>query len=256
MRWLERLNNSTPNTLQHGQEIALENCEIPVTLRRHPKARRLTLRVNATNRSAVITVPPSCSDRETLKFLNSHKSWLYQQVAKIPEPVPFSDQSVIPLRGTDHKINFAGAVRGKGVVWLEQEETDLLPLINVTGNAQFAPRRLKNWLIKQARKDIYERSQWHANNLGLKFKKIMIKDQRSRWGSCSSNGVLSYSWRLILSPPEVLDYVAAHEVAHLQEMNHGPNFWALVHKTLPTYEGPKDWLRDNGTDLHRYGMQG
>lgn len=286
MRWRKRLKEISTNGLQHGEEIALENCEIPVSFRRHPKARRLTLRVNAVNRKAIVTVPPCCSDQETLNFLEQNINWLYKQFEKLPEPVPFQHGSTLPLRGITHLINFAGPVRGKGVVWLgegpgtneenaarvprkesdagEASETDqaseasgreTLPLIHVSGNQQFAPRRLKSWLLKEARRDLYARSQWHAENLGLKFRKIMIKDQCTRWGSCSSAGVLSYSWRLILSPPEVLDYVAAHEVAHLGEMNHGPRFWALVKKTMPHYEAPKRWLRQHGTTLHRYDTE-
>jgi len=276
MRWLKRLQSQSSTALQHGEEIDLENFDIPVKFRRHPKARRLTLRVSTTNRSAIITAPPFCSDHETLKFLESNKSWLYKQFEKIPHAIPFASNHTIPLRGIPHKINFAGPVRGKGVVWIEEglkdtshsahnehegvltrstQNEDHCSVIQVSGNPQFAPRRLRSWLINQARKDLYKYSLWHANNLDVKFKKIMIKDQQSRWGSCSTKGILSYSWRLILSPPEVLEYVAAHEVAHLLEMNHGPNFWALVHQTMPNYETPKKWLRDHGTNLHRYGAQ-
>ncbi len=253
MRWAARLNISKKSMLRHGEEIALENCDIPIKFRRHPKARRLTLRVSSTERSAIVTVPQQCTDQETISFLENHKNWLFQQFDKIPEAVPFAPDTIIPLRGVDHKLVFAGQARGRGVVWLEENPATNLPEIHINGRPQFAPRRLTKWLIDQARKDLYERSKWHSKNLGLSFNKIMIKDQRSRWGSCSSKGILSYSWRLILSPPDVLDYVAAHEVAHLAEMNHGPNFWKLVTQTLPTYKTAKDWLRENGSDLHRYG---
>ena len=255
MGWLTGLKKST---LQHGEEIALENCDIPVKFHRHPKARRLSLRINPANRSAIITAPPTCSDKETLKFLEQNVAWLHKQFEQIPDAIPFHHGRTIPFRGREHKIQFAGQTRGQGVVWQtepEGETKDQIPKLYVNGAPQFAPRRLKNWLIKEARKDLCERSLWHANNLGLKFKKITVKDQRSRWGSCSSSGVLSYSWRLILCPTDVLDYVTAHEVAHLKEMNHSPNFWALVHKTMPNYEAPKTWLRKNGTDLHCYGAE-
>ncbi len=255
MRWLKRLKHGSDTPLQHGEEIALENCDIPVKFRRHPKARRLTLRLSVTNRQAIVTVPPCCSDQETLSFLDQNISWLYKQYEKLPAPVPFTHNQKIPLRGETHMIEFQGPVRGKGVVWFERSvETSDIPKIKVAGNEQFAPRRLKSWLLNEARKDLSERSLYHAGNLGLKFKKIMIRDQCTRWGSCSSAGVLSYSWRLILSPVEVLDYVAAHEVAHLREMNHGPGFWSLVRETLPGYEKPKQWLRDHGTTLHRYDL--
>lgn len=246
--------------LQNGEVIALENFEVPIKFRRHPKARRLTLRVSATNRSVIITAPPFCSDHETIAFLERHRSWLHQQIENLPQPAPFAHGSSIPLRGVDHKIIFTGELsgrsRGRGVVWTEDgESAKSLPELHVNGIDQFAARRLRNWLIKEARRDLVERTCWHAENLGLNFRKIMIKDQRSRWGSCSSRGVLSYSWRLILAPSHILDYVAAHEVAHLKEMNHGPNFWKLVAKTLPDYERAKNWLRAEGTNLHRYGAE-
>src|SRR5690606_2528149 len=95
----------------------------------------------------------------------------------------------------------------------------------------------------------------HAGNLGLRPKRIAVRDQTSRWGSCSTTGLLSFSWRLILAPPLVLDYVAAHEVAHLAEMNHGPRFWALVKKSMPRMEEAKEWLRVYGMDLHRFGPE-
>ena len=275
MRWAARLNISKKSMLQHGEELALENCDIPIKFRRHPKARRLTLRVSSTDRSAIVTVPPYCSDKETISFLENHRNWLFEQFEKLPEAAPFKHESIIPLRGEPHKLIFAGQSRGKGVIWIENQisedenteatETQIpekqtseikansLPEIHINGTEQFAPRRLTRWLIDQARKDLQERSKWHSDNFGLNYQKIMIKDQRSRWGSCSSRGILSYSWRLILAPSDVLDYVAAHEVAHLAEMNHGPNFWALVEQTLPTYQAPKTWLRDHGSELHRYG---
>lgn len=108
-------------------------------------------------------------------------------------------------------------------------------------------------MIAEAKSDLISRSYHHADKLGLSIGRITIRDQTSRWGSCSSTGNLSYSWRLILAPPAILDYVAAHEVAHLKEMNHGPNFWALVEKTFPALAEAKQWLQVYGLDLHRYG---
>lgn len=206
MRWAARLNISKKSMLQHGEEIALENCDIPIKFRRHPKARRLTLRVSSTDRSAIVTVPSFCTDKETISFLENNRNWLFEQFEKLPEAAPFKQGSIIPLRGEPHKLIFEGQSRGKGVVWIEspQEEFSVLgepqshkeqhlQEIHINGTEQFAPRRLTRWLIDQARKDLQERSKWHADNLGLSYKKIMIKDQRSRWGSCSSRGILSYS---------------------------------------------------------------
>ena len=117
------------------------------------------------------------------------------------------------------------------------------------------PRRLRDWLTTEARRDIVERVNRHAANLGLHAGRVTVRDQKSRWGSCSTTGALSFSWRLIMAPSFVLDYVAAHEVAHLAEINHGPRFWALVARTMPQTEEAKRWLLTFGSDLHRYGCE-
>jgi predicted metal-dependent hydrolase len=124
--------------------------------------------------------------------------------------------------------------------------------LEVAGRIEHAARRLKDWLIAQARKDLDERVRWHAAKLDVRVRHIGLRDQTTRWGSCSANGYLSFSWRLILAPPHVLDYVAAHEVAHLLEMNHGARFWKIVARSVPRLEEAKHWLRHEGTDLHRY----
>ena len=109
--------------------------------------------------------------------------------------------------------------------------------------------------MQRAQAALSERVQWHAENLGLRPRRVTIRDQVSRWGSCSSARVLSFSWRLILAPAFVLDYVAAHEVAHLKEMNHGPRFWAAVKRTFPRMDEARRWLRRHGAELHRYGLE-
>jgi predicted metal-dependent hydrolase len=126
------------------------------------------------------------------------------------------------------------------------------PRLLVAGRHEHAARRLKDWLAEEAHKDLEERVGWHARKLGVRARHITLRDQTTRWGSCSANGLLTFSWRLILAPAYVLDYVAAHEVAHLLEMNHGPRFWKLVARAVPRLEEAKHWLRHEGTDLHRY----
>jgi hypothetical protein len=115
---------------------------------------------------------------------------------------------------------------------------------------------LLDWFKRQAHADLKLRVDIHAKRLGLSPKRISVRDQSTRWGSCSSTGALSFSWRLILAPPFVLDYLAAHEVAHLQEMNHGPNFWALVARTMPRQGEARDWLHAHGSHLHAFGADG
>jgi predicted metal-dependent hydrolase len=131
-----------------------------------------------------------------------------------------------------------------------------LPRLYVAGEEEYAPRRLLDWLKRQAHLDLKAHVALHAKRLDLTPKRLFVRDQTTRWGSCSTSGALSFSWRLVLAPPFVLDYLAAHEVAHLGHMNHGPRFWGLVERTMPSHEDARSWLRKHGASLHRYGAEG
>lgn len=250
-------------------EIKVEGLDAPVSVRRSPRARRFTLSVNEARRSGVLTMPLHASLEQAGEFLTRNYEWLQDRLVAMPEAVPFSHGRIMPLRGLEHEIRFVEKACGRGVVWTQAPEQSreamadwesntrspgaALPLICAAGDRRHAPRRLKDWLRREARKDLTARSYWHGGRLGLKPARITIRDQSTRWGSCSSSGVLSYSWRVILAPPFVLDYLAAHEVAHLKEMNHSKRFWALVRKTMPRMDEGRKWLRAHGNALHRYG---
>lgn len=228
----------------------------PVLVRRSPRARRISLSVNEAKRGAVLTVPRHATLEEAGRFLAQHFEWLQKRLAALPAPVPFSDGVVLPLRGRDHVVRYAPGVKRRGSVWVEEACEAVafdLPTINIAGAEAHAPRRLKDWLKREARTDLSARCAAHAATLKVRPKRITVRDQTSRWGSCSAGGVLSFSWRLILAPENVLDYLAAHEVAHLREMNHGPRFWAHVRETFPHMDTAKSWLKKNGAKLHRYG---
>ncbi|MEM1370675.1 MAG: SprT family zinc-dependent metalloprotease [Pseudomonadota bacterium] len=230
-----------------------EQLGAPVEVRRHPTARRLTLRVSRTRRAVVVTLPTQCDLGEAESFVDRHMEWVRERLGSIPEPVPFCDGAYLPFRGTTTRIRFTGERGGHPVVRVAAEAADGFPELQVNGPEEFAPRRLRDWLFDQARIDLDRCVIHHAAFLGVCPKRLSVRDQTSRWGSCSSNGSLSFSWRLVLAPEFVLDYVAAHEVAHLREMNHGPRFWALVERTMPRMAEAKDWLQVYGMDLHRYG---
>ena len=224
-----------------------------VEVRRHPGARRLTLRVSRTRRAVIVTLPVQCGLDEAGTFLHRNIAWVRERLSSLPDPVPFTNGALVPLRGTQHTIVFRGRLRGDGVV--KETRGASFPELHVSGEAEHAPRRLADWLVDQARSDLESSVQRHAVTLGLSAKRIAVRDQTSRWGSCSTTGVLSFSWRLILAPAAILDYVAAHEVAHLGEMNHGPRFWALVRRTYPGLDDARRWLHVYGMDLHRYGPE-
>lgn len=238
------------------QLLKVDGIAAPVEIRRHPRARRLTLRVSHAARAVVLTIPRHTDFREADRFLAKSVDWVRERLEGVPEPVPFADRAMVPLRGELHEVVFAGKVAGAPVVRVvQQKDADGdAPRLIVSGAKEHAPRRLADWLAGEARRDLEMRVSAHATALGLKARRITLRDQKSRWGSCSSDGRLSFSWRLLLAPPLVLDYVAAHEVAHLAEMNHGPRFWKLVKQTMPRLEEAKLWLRIHGRTLYRYGM--
>ena len=233
----------------------LDGLGAPVEIRRHPKARRLTLRVSRTRRAVVVTLPSRCDIGEAGTFVHNNIEWVRKCLGDIPEAVPFADKAIMPLRGIPHLIRFHGCRMSNGPVVTIDRGPDLYRELRVGGLAEHAPRRLRDWLFAEVRRDLDKCVLRHARFLNLHPKRLAVRDQVSRWGSCSSTGALSFSWRLILAPPFVLDYVAAHEVAHLAEMNHGPKFWALVHKTMPRTDEAKEWLQVYGMDLHRYGLK-
>lgn len=247
------LSASRTNKKKKKRAIALEvrGIGVPVEVRRHAGARRLTLRVSKTRRAVIVTVPDHCRIDEAGRFLDSHIDWVRERLGRVPTPVLFADGARIPFRGEMHRIRFTGPGRGKAVVCIERFGD--LPRLNVSGDVGHAPRRLRDWLMAQAHAALDARVSWHARCLRVRARRIGLRDQTTRWGSCSANGQLSFSWRLILAPAYVLDYVAAHEVAHLREMNHGPRFWKLVAESVPRLEEARTWLRQEGSDLHRYG---
>jgi hypothetical protein len=198
-------------------------------------------------------MPRTADFREADQFLSRSLDWVRERLECVPEPAPFHDGTIVPLRGVPHKIVFIGPDRRRSVVSVEAERRP--PVLRVSGTPEHAPRRLRDWLVAEAAKDLDARVAFHARALGVRARRITMRDQKSRWGSCSSTGQLSFSWRLVLAPPLVLDYVAAHEVAHLLEMNHGPRFWRLVAKALPNFEEAKVWLRIHGMDLYRYDVE-
>jgi len=221
-------------------------------VRRHRQARRYTLRIHSVTREVVLTMPPRGSLKQASEFAQKHGAWIAARLERLPKAAPFTDGAVLPLRGVDARIVHRRGQRG--TVWLETG-SDGEHLLCVAGAEPHIPRRVRDYLKREAKSDLDAASKRAADALGVDIKRVSIRDQSSRWGSCSTTGVLSYSWRLILAPPFVLDYLAAHEVAHMIEMNHSRRFWKLVERICPHLMRAKTWLDAHGTELHRYGMQ-
>lgn len=233
-------------TVDFGGEI------YPVRLRRNAQARRYTLRIHSVTREVVLTMPPRGSVRQASVFAQKHGAWIAARLERLPDAAPFSHGATVPLRGIDHRIVHRPGLRG--TVWIEDGDGSE-PVLYVAGAEPHIPRRVRDFLKREAKADLEKASRLAAAALGVTVKRVSIRDQSSRWGSCSTTGLLSYSWRLILAPPFVLDYLAAHEVAHLVEMNHSRAFWRLVERICSHTGRAKTWLDAHGTGLHRYGMQ-
>ncbi len=231
--------------------IAFDQATYAVQLRRNRQARRYTLRIQAATHEVVLTMPTRGNLRDAKEFAQRHGAWIATRLARLPKATPFADGITFPLRGAPHRIEHRRKTRG--TVWIEASSEGEM-LLCAAGDAPHLNRRITAYLKKEARRELETASRRHAEQAGVKIKRVTVRDQSSRWGSCSSTGALSYSWRLILAPPFVLDYLAAHEVAHLVEMNHSPRFWRVVEQLCPEMKKAKAWLDVQGADLHRYGL--
>lgn len=229
--------------------VVHEGVAYAVALRRSAQARRFTLRVRTTTGDVVLTLPARSRLSDAKSFAERHGAWIATRMAKVPDRIEFRPGRTIPLRGVPHII--VHRTDRRGTVWIEAGADG--PELHVAGDADFVSRRILDYLKREAKRDLDEATHRHAAKLGAGVTRVSIRDQASRWGSCSSTGAINYSWRLILAPPHVLDYLAAHEVAHLREMNHSQRFWRIVGDLFPEQELAKAWLKRHGSELHRYG---
>ncbi len=216
---------------------------VSVTVKRSALARRISLRVDPA-RGAVLMLPAKAQLAEGERFLLAHRVWLAERLARLPGKVGLGDGATVPLLGVPHPVRHApGTRRG---VWVEDGT------ILVSGLAEHVGRRVGDFLKAEAKRLIVPRAFDLAAQVERKPGRITVKDTRSRWGSCSSAGDLAFSWRLVLAPERVLDYVIAHEVAHLVHMNHSPAFWAVVGELAGDVRAPRQWLKQHGAGLHRF----
>ena len=229
--------------------VAAADAAVAVTVVRHPRARNYNLRIKESSRQAVLTMPRRGSLREARAFAERNAAWIAVRLSRLPAPVPFVAGASIPLHGIAHVIEHRPKARG--TVWAE--ERDGQAILCVAGPPEHLRRRVADFLKREARHQLAEASRRHATMLEVKIGRIGVRDTGSRWGSCSFEGALSFSWRLVLAPPYVLDYLAAHEVAHRVELNHSRRFWRVVERLFPEWRRAEAWLKAHGNGLHRYG---
>jgi hypothetical protein len=231
-------------------EVVCDRSIYPVHVRRHRQARRYTLRIQAATRQVILTIPLRGTLKEAGEFAQKHGGWIAARLGRLPIAAPFADGALLPLRGVPHRIVHCRGARG--TVWTETS-ADGAALLCVAGDERHLARRIGDFLRREAKRRLETASLRYAADLDVTIRRVSVRDQSSRWGSCSTTGMVSYSWRLILAPDFVLDYLAAHEVAHLVEMNHSARFWRIVRRICPDQERAKVWLDVHGADLHRYG---
>ncbi|NHB76072.1 M48 family metallopeptidase [Rhodobacter calidifons] len=220
---------------------------VEVHLRRSARARRFSLRVSRLDGKVTLSMPLRARDGEAMEFLRGHEGWLRETLRSMPESAvrPVGIGSVIPVEGRDLRL---ASATGRGV----RLEGDRLL---VPGDPVAAGARVAAWLKVLAHDRLAAASTRHAGMVGRRYSALALRDTRSRWGSCSPDGRLMYSWRLVMAPPAVLDYVAAHEVAHLVELNHSPAFWEVVDRICPGWKAQRAWLHQHGQTLHRLRFQ-
>ncbi len=227
------------------REVQLDGMAVPLLVRRNRQARRILTRIDATTGSVVLVLPPGASEAQGHEFLYKQAGWLLRRLSELPARIPFTDGAMIPFRGQAHRIcqqptEPKSVRRVKGI-------------IEAGGRPDTLSQRLDAWLRAEARSMITSLATEKAAAIGRKPFAVNIRDQKSRWGSCSSSGRLSFNWRLIMAPHQILDYVVAHEAAHLAEMNHSEKFWAIVGRLTDDAGQARNWLKRHGAGLHRYG---
>lgn len=225
-----------------NEQIMVGNPPIEITLRHNPRARRYNLRISNRDGAVKLTVPYGGDRAGAFEFAQSQEGWLRKHLIKVqPGRIVGVGASVL-LDGEMVRVDIGGG-RSPRV------EDGVL---RVSGREDTAAARVRGFYKTLARERMLTASEAYAAALGKSFAAISIRDTKSRWGSCTSDGRLMYSWRLMMAPRNVQDYVAAHEVSHLVELNHSPAYWAVVDSIFPEYQEARRWLKRNGSYLQSF----
>lgn len=219
---------------------------IDIMLRRSARARRFSLRVSRVDGRVTLTLPLRAREAEAMAFVQGQEGWLRGTLARMPVAAVVTFGTVLPVEGRLLTV-LPGKARSVRVVG---------DMLEVPGDAAQVGVRVQAFLKTLARTRLVAASDRYALAVGKGFTRISLRDPRSRWGSCTSTGGLMYAWRLVMAPPEVLNYVAAHEVAHLVEMNHSAAYWAVVSRIYPGWKAQRDWLHVQGAGLQAWRFGG
>jgi len=231
--------------LPPAEILSLPNGEARVEWRRSARARRISLRIDPRGGAVVVTLPPRAGRGAGMALLMTHADWVSDRLRALPSPIALADGAFVPIAGVQYRIRHVPG--GCGGAWLHDRE------LHVSGDLDFLRRRVIDFLRAEARRRLSQLVSDKAASAGVRAHRLAVKDTTSRWGSCAPDGSLAFSWRLVMAPEFVQDYVAAHEVAHLRHMDHGRRFWALVDGLTPHAEVAIPWLRKEGMRLLRIG---
>ncbi len=231
-------NNELPDFLQVGDET------LPLVIRRHQRAKRICLRYNPTDHAISLTLPRHTRVGDGLMFLMQKSEWLIETLRDMPMKKQIKPGVVIPLLGKRIRIKHDPDLKRK---WVIRDD-----VLYVSGDRADFAQHVTEALRKIASQTLTTLANRYADKIGRRINRVSVRDTRSRWGSCSSTARLSFSYRLIFAPKEVMEYVVAHEVAHLRHMNHSVSFWNCVESICPDYDAAKDWLKLHGKDLYRF----
>jgi predicted metal-dependent hydrolase len=218
----------------------------PIRVRVSPRARRIAVRIDESADAIELVVPRGVPLKSGLRFLDQQRGWLRSRLAEQPPRIPFVDGAEIPVMGLPHRVRHLGPCWRGGAAIADGA-------ILVGGDAPHVARRVRDLLVALARRELATRSRRLAAAVERRVTRVTVRDTKTRWGSCAASGALAFSWRLVLAPEPVLDYVVAHEVAHLVHLNHGIRFWRLVERLAPGSARQRDWLHRNRARLLRYG---
>lgn len=215
---------------------------VEITLRRSARSSRFSLRVSQLDGRVTLSMPLRAREGEAMDFARGHEVWIRTALARRPVQSALTMGSTVLVEGR-HLTLTPGTSRSPTIVG---------DSLHLPGHPDQAAARTAAYLKTLARDRLAAASDHYAQQIGRKVTRLTLRDTRSRWGSCAHDGALMYSWRLIMAPPSVLTYVAAHEVAHMVEMNHSDAFWAVVSRLYPHWQTQRKWLHTNGRDLHAY----
>ena len=228
-----------------GTILDLDGRAVPLTVKRNARAKRLTLRIAPEGDSVLVTLPPRMAESHAYDLAYRQQEWILKHLGDRPERVAFVDDAVVPYLGEDLTIVHVAAQRTP----VERDGG----VLRVGGQTRFLSRRVTDWFKAEAKRVLSSRVAEKADLLGRHAGRVTVRDTKSRWGSCTYNGDFNFSWRLVMAPDCVLDYVAAHEAAHLVHRDHSARFWGAVKPLTDDMDGARAWLKKFGAQLHRYG---